>query len=263
MRQRADVLLVQQGLCPSRERAKEAIQAGRVLADGVIIKKPGQMLEDTEALTLNGESLRYVSRGGLKLEKALDAFGVAPEGRVCLDCGASTGGFTDCLLQRGASRVYALDVGSAQLAEKLRQDPRVVSMEKTNARSLAADSLPEKPSLIVIDVSFISLRLVLPAALRLLADGGEIVALVKPQFEAGRERLGKNGVVKDPAVHRQVLEELLEYTPALGLFVWDLTWSPIRGPEGNIEYLCHLRRERPAIIPDAAAVAAASHRETL
>lgn len=261
MKERLDVLLVRKGISSSRERAKAAILAGQVFVNGRAELRPGRECEENAELEIRGEVLRYVSRGGLKLEKALAAFGVDPAGRVCLDCGASTGGFTDCLLQNGASRVYALDVGTAQLAESLRSDPRVVSMEHKNARDLRPEELPEAPSLVVIDVSFISLRLVLPPVRRVLPPEGEIICLIKPQFEAGRARLGKGGVVRDAAVQRQVLEEIVAFTPALGLWPVHLTWSPIRGPDGNIEFLCHLRQEAAAAMPDPRQVVEEAHRE--
>ena len=247
---RLDLWLVRRGLCSGRERAKEAIRAGQVLVDGSPEVRPARDVAEDALVQLRGETLRYVSRGGLKLEKALAVFEVSPEGKICLDCGASTGGFTDCLLQNGAARVYALDVGSGQLAEKLRSDPRVVNMERFNVRELQPGDLPEKPQLAVADVSFISLRLILPAVSRAIAPEGEILCLIKPQFEAGRSRVGKKGVVRDSAVHREILEELFLFFPTLGLYPAGLSWSPIRGPEGNIEYLCHLRREPAALPPD-------------
>ena len=247
---RLDSVLVRRGLCSGRERAKEEIRGGHVLVDGQRETRPSRDVPEDIPLQLVGEALRYVSRGGLKLDKALEAFDIRPEGKVCVDCGASTGGFTDCLLQHGALRVYSLDVGSGQLAEKLRSDARVVSMENFNVRELQPDDLPEAPELAVIDVSFISLRLILPAVSRVLSPEGEAVCLIKPQFEAGRARVGKKGVVRDAAVHRQVLEELFLFFPTLGLYPAGLTWSPIRGPEGNIEYLCHLRRQPAAFRPE-------------
>lgn len=261
MKERLDVLLVSRSLCPSREWAKREIKAGNVYVNGIRADKAGMTCEESASLEVRGEALRYVSRGGLKLEKALQAFMLSPEGKACLDCGASTGGFTDCMLQNGAKKVYALDVGTGQLAEKLRKDERVVCMERFNARELKPSDLSEAPAFITADVSFISLRLILPALEGVLAPGGDIVALVKPQFEAGRERLGKNGVVRDPAVHRAVLEELLLFLPTVGLYPQNISWSPIRGPEGNIEYLCHLRREDMGFQPDIPAVVSAAHRE--
>lgn len=261
MKERLDVLLVSRGLCPSRERAKREIRAGNVYVNGGKADKAGMICEDSAALEIKGEALRYVSRGGLKLEKALQVFSLSPEGAICLDCGASTGGFTDCMLLNGAKKVYALDVGTGQLADKLRTDSRVVCMERFNARELRPDDLQEAPGFITADVSFISLRLILPPLERVLAPGGDIMVLIKPQFEAGRERLGKNGVVKDPAVHKAVLEELRLFFPTIGLYPQGLSWSPVRGPEGNIEYLCHLRREDAGFQPDIPALVAEAHRE--
>ena len=240
---RLDLLLVRRGLCSGRERAKEEIRAGHVLVDGKAETRPAMDVAEDVPIRLEGEILPYVSRGGLKLEKALEVFRVDPAGKTCVDCGASTGGFTDCLLQKGAARVYALDVGSGQLADKLRSDTRVVSMEKFNVRELQPGDLPEAPDLAVIDVSFISLRLILPPVSRVLKPDGEVLCLIKPQFEAGKAHVGKKGVVRDSAVHCRVLEELLLFFPTVGLWPVGLSWSPICGPEGNIEYLCHLRRQ--------------------
>ena len=256
---RLDLLLVRRGLCSGRERAKEEIRSGHVLVDGVAENRPSRDLPEDTSLTLVGETLRYVSRGGLKLEKALDTFEVKAEGKICVDCGASTGGFTDCLLQHGALRVYALDVGRGQLSEKLRTDPRVFSMESFNVRELQPGDLPETPSLAVIDVSFISLRLILPSVSQALTPDGEIICLIKPQFEAGKKRIGKKGVIRDPAIHCQVLEELFLFFPTLQLYPYGLSWSPIRGPEGNIEYLCHLRREPAASQPEPRRVVEEAH----
>ncbi len=250
MKQRLDVLLVRRGLFPSRERAKAEILAGHILLDGAVELRPGRECPEDAGIAVTGETLPYVSRGGRKLERALEVFGVDPRGRVCLDCGASTGGFTDCLLQRGAERVYALDVGSSQLAPSLRADRRVVSMERFNVRDLKPGDLPEQPSLVTVDVSFISLRLVLPAIAGVLPPDGELICLIKPQFEAGRARLGKRGVVRDRETQRQVLEELLAFFPALGLYPRGLTWSPIPGAEGNVEFLCHLRRSPGGSVPE-------------
>lgn len=258
-KQRLDQLLVDRGHFPTRERAKRAVMEGLVYLDGRRLDKPGASVPAEAEPEVRG-SLPYVSRGGLKLEKALKVFSLVPEGLVCLDCGASTGGFTDVLLQNGASRVYAVDVGYGQLAWKLRTDPRVVNLERTNARYLSAEQVPEPIDLAVTDLAFISLRLVLPAVRPLLRPGGTAVCLVKPQFEAGREHVGKKGVVRDEAVHRQVLEEFAAWLPGAGFTLLGLDWSPIRGPEGNIEYLALLREgvlEAPALSP--AAVARASH----
>jgi len=234
---RLDLLLVERGLAPSREQARRLIMAGEVRVDGQVSDKPGRPVS-REARVEVLAAPRYVGRGGLKLEEALARFDVAVEGMVAADFGASTGGFTDCLLQAGAARVYALDVGYGQLAWKLRQDPRVVVMERTNVRYL--QELPEPVGLVTIDVSFISLRLVLPAALRVLSDSGQVLALIKPQFEAGREQVGKGGVVRERKIHRQVLLEVLEAAQELGLVPLGLVPSPLRGPAGNVEFLAHL-----------------------
>jgi len=240
LKRRLDLLLVERGLAESRARAQRLIMANVVAVDGQPIDKPGTRVP-VDAKILVEHGLPYASRGGLKLEAALDAFSVALEGVVAADVGASTGGFTDCLLQRGACRVYAIDVGYGQLAWKLRQDARVVVMERTNARHL--ESLPEKVGFASIDVSFISLKLILPRVRDWLRPEGVVVALVKPQFEAGKQQVGKGGVVRDPCVHRQVLEELLTWVPSCRLYPWGLRRSPLEGPAGNIEFLVLLRQE--------------------
>lgn len=250
MKSRLDQALVARGYFPSREKAQAAIMAGMVKVGGLPATKAGQPIAEDAAIEVAGAAHPYVSRGGLKLEKALDAFGVSPEGRVVLDAGASTGGFTDLLLKRGATRVYAVDVGYGQLAWELRQDPRVVVMERTNVRHLTPDKLDEAPGLIVADLSFISLAKVLPALSALLAPGGEAVTLVKPQFEAGREAV-KGGVVRDPRVHRRVIEEVRNAAATHGWALVGLTYSPVKGPEGNIEFLAHWRPGGEAL-PDAA-----------
>ncbi|MCS6844530.1 MAG: TlyA family RNA methyltransferase [Caldilineales bacterium] len=239
-KQRLDTLLVARGLAESRERARSLIMAGEVLVNDAPATKPG-MLVAADADVRVREGLPYVSRGGLKLEAALDAFGLDPTGMVAVDVGASTGGFTDCLLQRGAAHVVAVDVGYGQLAWKLRADPRVTVLERTNVRHLEALPDGRLADLAVVDVSFIGLRLVLPAVARLLAPGGRIVALIKPQFEAGRGRVGKGGVVRDPEVHRQVLRDVLGWAVEQGWAVEGLIRSPITGPKGNVEFLCLLR----------------------
>lgn len=250
-RVRLDVLLCRRGLFPSRERAQAAILAGRVAVAGRTEHKAGRLVPEDAEVTIRGEDMPYVGRGGLKLARALDAFGIDPSGLVALDIGASTGGFTDCLLQRGAKRVYAVDVGYGQLAWKLRQDPRVVVLERTNARALGREQVPEAVDIATIDVSFISLEKVLPAVSRLLAPGGVIVALVKPQFEAGPAQVGKGGVVRDPAVHREVLRRVCRAAGAMGLEAADLVPSPIRGDEGNAEFLLLLRPSPdPRPVPD-------------
>jgi 23S rRNA (cytidine1920-2'-O)/16S rRNA (cytidine1409-2'-O)-methyltransferase len=233
-RERIDSLLVERGLADTREKARRMIIAGLVQVSGQMISKPGMTVERDASIEVQGQ-LPYVSRGGLKLEAALDEFGIDPSDMVAADIGASTGGFTDCLLQRGALKVYAIDVGYGQLAWSIRQDQRVVVMERVNVRYL--DSLPELVDLITIDVSFISLELVAPVAIRWLAPGGLLVALIKPQFEAGREQVGKGGVVRDAAVHRQVLEHITHWGTSQSLHVFGLIPSPIRGPAGNVEFL--------------------------
>jgi 23S rRNA (cytidine1920-2'-O)/16S rRNA (cytidine1409-2'-O)-methyltransferase len=236
-RQRLDVLLVERGLAESRARAQALIMAGEVQVDGVVVRRAGQPVAATAAITVAAPP-RYVSRGGEKLAHALATFAVDPSGLVCADIGASTGGFTDCLLQHGAARVYAIDVGYGQLHWSLRQDQRVVPVERTNIRYL--EGLPEPVALATIDVSFISLKLVLPAARRLLTPDGRVIALIKPQFEAGRGEVGKGGVVRDRATHRAVLLEIATAAPASGLAVQALTPSPLRGPAGNVEFLALL-----------------------
>lgn len=246
-KERLDVLLYQRGLAQSRERARRLIMAGQVLVDGAVVDKPGTRVATGAQIVLK-ERLRYASRGGLKLEAALDDLGVEVAGMVAADIGASTGGFTDCLLQRGAKRVYAIDVGYGQLAWRLRQDPRVVVLDRVNARYLR--ELPEPVDLITVDVSFISLKLVLPAARGLLKPHGRVIALIKPQFEAGREMVGKGGVVKDPEVHQDVLQDMLHWALDNGFDVLGITASPIRGSAGNIEFLALLQKsEAPAEAP--------------
>ena len=259
---RLDQLLVDKGLAQSRERAKITIMEGSVFVDGQRVDKPGTAVDPEKRIEVRGEQLAFVSRGGKKLEKALQVFPVDPAGKTCIDCGASTGGFTDVLLQNGAKKVYAVDVGYGQLAWKLRMDERVVNMERTNLRYVTQEQIPEPLDLAVMDVSFISIRLVLPAVRELLRPDGEAICLIKPQFEAGREHVGKKGVVRDPAVHLAVLEQFQQFFPAAGFTLMGLDHSPIRGPEGNIEYLAWLKKgEHPASAPDAAAVVAASHKE--
>ena len=242
MKERLDVLLVKRNLAVSREKAKAVIMAGEVYVDGQKEDKAGSMFQDSVHIEVRGNTLPYVSRGGLKLEKAMTHFGVSLEGKVCLDGGASTGGFTDCMLQNGAKRVYAIDVGHGQLDWKLRNDPRVVCMEKTNIRYVVPDDIGEQADFSSIDVSFISLTKVLLPVRELLGEGGEIVCLIKPQFEAGREKVGKKGVVRDPAVHLEVIEKIVDYAKSISFEILNLEFSPIKGPEGNIEYLLYLRR---------------------
>ena len=240
MKKRLDVLVTERGLAESRERAKTLIMTGQVYVDNQKADKPGDTFAEEAQIEVRGKGLRYVSRGGLKLEKAMKEFDLELTGTVCMDIGASTGGFTDCMLQNGAEKVYAVDVGYGQLAWSLRQDPRVVCMERTNVRYLTPEQIQEPLDFGSVDVSFISLRLILPALRGLMKPEGEVVCLVKPQFEAGREKVGKKGVVRDPKVHLEVLEQFLENAAACGFAVKEMTFSPIRGPEGNIEYLGHL-----------------------
>ena len=237
MKERLDVLLVKRNLAESREKAKAVIMSGIVYVDGQKEDKAGSMFDETANVEVRGTTLKYVSRGGLKLEKAMTTFGLKLDGCICADIGASTGGFTDCMLQNGATKVYAVDVGYGQLDWKLRSDARVVCMERTNARYLDRDQIPDELDFASIDVSFISLKLILPAVHRVLKEGGHVACLIKPQFEAGREKVGKKGVVRDPSVHLEVLENFLTHAKDSGFTVLDITFSPIRGPEGNIEYL--------------------------
>lgn len=240
-KERVDVLLVDQGLFETREKAKRAIMAGIVFSHETRLDKPGEKIPADTPLTVKGKTLPYVSRGGLKLEKALKVFNLSVSDKILLDIGASTGGFTDCALQNGAKMSYALDVGYNQLAWKLRQDERVVVMERTNFRYVTASDLAgEMPNFASIDVSFISLKLILPVLKTLLVSGSDIVALVKPQFEAGREQVGKKGIVRDPKVHEYVLQSMIDFSLETGYDVKDLSFSPITGGEGNIEFLLHL-----------------------
>ena len=264
MKERLDVLLVQKGLAPSREKAKTMIMEGNVFVDHQREDKAGTFFDPSVNIEIHGNTLRYVSRGGLKLEKAMAQFGIVLDDKVCMDIGASTGGFTDCMLQNGASKVYAVDVGYGQFAWKLRQDPRVVCMEKTNIRYVTPEDIADALDFASVDVSFISLTKVLGPAKELLKDGAEMVCLIKPQFEAGKEKVGKKGVVRDPAVHIEVIERVILFAQSIGFGVLHLDYSPIKGPEGNIEYLVHLKKnaqtenEEPI---DVQAVVAAAHGE--
>ena len=258
-KQRLDQRVFELGFAESREKAKALIMAGQVYVDGQKQTKPGQTVAEESLVEYRGEKLRYVSRGGLKLEKAIEVFGIDPTGFDCIDCGASTGGFTDCLLQNGAKHVWAVDVGYGQLAWSLRCDERVTVMERTNARALEPAMFPVAMDLAVMDMSFISLRLVLPAVFSLLKDSGRVACLVKPQFEAGREKVGKKGVVRDPAVHREVLENFLQYAHDSGFAVLNMDFSPVRGPEGNIEYLAYLAKQGESAVIDCAALVEKSH----
>ena len=257
---RLDVLLTERGLLDSRQKAQATIMSGIVFVDGKRVDKAGTMVPNDSNIEIRGTTLKYVSRGGLKLEKAMQTFPLHLEGKVCADIGASTGGFTDCMLQNGAKKVYAVDVGYGQLDWKLRNDERVVCMERTNARYLTHEEIPEELDFASIDVSFISLKLIFPALYGLLREGGEIACLIKPQFEAGREKVGKKGVVRDPAVHLEVLEHFLQHAKDNHFTVLGITYSPIRGPEGNIEYLGFLRKSDEEDEPvDLNAVVEASH----
>ena len=243
MKERLDVLLVNKGLAESREKAKAIIMSGIVYVGGLKEDKAGSTFDTESEIEVRGNTLKYVSRGGLKLEKAINEFGVSCEGKICMDVGSSTGGFTDCMLQNGAVKVYAVDVGHGQLDWKLRNDSRVVCMEKTNIRYVTPDDIADRIALSSIDVSFISLSKVLPAVYNLLDDGGEVVALIKPQFEAGREKVGKKGVVRDKSTHVEVIEACFGYARENNFEILNLTYSPIKGPEGNIEYLYRLRKQ--------------------
>ena len=241
-KERLDVALVARGLAETRAKAQASIMSGIVYMNGQKVDKAGAPVATDAVLEVRGHTLRYVSRGGLKLEKAMEAFPITLTDCICADIGASTGGFTDCMLQNGAEKVYAVDVGYGQLAWKLRSDPRVVCLERTNARYLTHEQVPDALDFASVDVSFISLKLILPPLNGLLKDGGHAACLVKPQFEAGREKVGKKGVVRDPAVHLEVLEHFLDHVGDAGFTVLGLTYSPIRGPEGNIEYLVYLEK---------------------
>ena len=243
MKKRLDVLLVEQGLADSREKAKAIIMSGIVYVDNNKEDKAGTIFEETARIEVRGNTLKYVSRGGLKLEKAMNNFGVTLEGKVCMDVGASTGGFTDCMLQNGAVKVYSVDVGHGQLAWKLRNDERVVCMEKTNIRYVTPDDIDDVIEFASIDVSFISLTKVLPAVRELMTPGGEIVCLIKPQFEAGREKVGKKGVVRELSTHIEVVQMCVDSAMANGFRTLHLSYSPIKGPEGNIEYLLHITKD--------------------
>ena len=242
MKERLDVLLVNRNLAESREKAKAIIMSGIVYVDGQKEDKAGTMFEDTVSVEVRGHTLAYVSRGGLKLEKAMTYFGVTLNGKICMDVGASTGGFTDCMLQNGAVKVYSVDVGHGQLAWKLRNDERVVCMEKTNIRYVTPEDIPDRIQFASIDVSFISLTKVLGPVKELLTEDGQIVCLIKPQFEAGREKVGKKGVVREKSTHLEVIESVIAFAKSIGFGILNLEFSPIKGPEGNIEYLLHLKK---------------------
>ena len=251
MKERLDVLLVKRGLAVSREKAKAVIMAGNVYVENQKEDKAGTMFQDTVNIEVRGSTLKYVSRGGLKLEKAMTHFGVTLKDKVCMDVGSSTGGFTDCMLQNGAVKVFAIDVGHGQLDWKLRNDERVVCMEKTNIRYVVPEDLGEAADFSSIDVSFISLTKVLLPVYHLLKEDGEVVCLIKPQFEAGMEKVGKKGVVRDPEVHKEVIEKVISYGQSIGYAALHLEYSPIKGPEGNIEYLLHLKKKVDGLPQDA------------
>lgn len=255
MKERLDVLLVKQGLAQSREKAKAVIMSGNVFVDGQREDKAGTMFaEEKVKIEVRGSTLKYVSRGGLKLEKAMETFDLCLKDKICMDIGASTGGFTDCMLQNGAKKVYAVDVGHGQLAWKLRNDERVVCMEKTNFRYMVREDIEDDLDFASVDVSFISLSKILPPAWQLLKPEGEMVCLIKPQFEAGREKVGKKGVVREPQVHLEVIEQVLCFARETGFSILHLTFSPVKGPEGNIEYLVHLKKSTPQDRMDAAQI---------
>lgn len=263
IKKRLDVLLTERGHADTRTKAQAIIMSGQVYVDGQKADKPGVSYEESVDIEVRGVSCPYVSRGGLKLEKALRDFGVDPTGFVCSDSGASTGGFTDCLLQQGAKKVFAIDVGYGQLDWKIRSDPRVVVMERTNVRYVTPEQLGEPLDLSVVDVSFISLKIVLPVIKTFLKSTGQILCLIKPQFEAGKDKVGKKGVVREPETHKEVLDNFVALANELEFKILGLTFSPVKGPEGNIEFLGHLTlADKPGILPDTAAVVAQAH-ETL
>ena len=254
MKKRLDILLTEKEFFPSHEKAKAVIMAGQVYINGQKADKPGMDVAEDADIEVRGDTLRYVSRGGLKLEKAMQVWPIVLQDQICMDIGASTGGFTDCMLQNGAAKVYAVDVGYGQLAWKLRNDPRVVNLERTNIRNITREQLPDRIDFISIDVSFISLRLVLPVAAQLLCTGGKAVCLVKPQFEAGREKVGKKGVVRDRVTHAEVLVRAVGYALENGFTVHGLDFSPVKGPEGNIEYLMYLQKAADGADLDSKAI---------
>jgi len=250
MKKRLDILLTEKGFATGRDKAKAVIMSGIVYVDGQKSDKPGMEVRADSNIEVRGDTLKYVSRGGLKLEKAIDVFSLNLNGKICADIGASTGGFTDCMLQNGALLVYAVDVGYGQLAWKLREDPRVLVMERTNIRHVTREDIPKELNFASVDVSFISLSLVLPVVYGLLGEEGETVCLIKPQFEAGREKVGKKGVVRDIEVHREVVRNVVKFSREIGFSARALDFSPIKGPEGNIEYLVHLAKMGETIVDD-------------
>ena len=264
MKERLDVMMVNRGLAESREKAKAIIMSGIVYVDNIKEDKAGSTFDEKARIEVRGNTLKYVSRGGLKLEKAMDCFGVSLAGKVAMDVGSSTGGFTDCMLQNGAVKVYSVDVGHGQLAWKLRNDERVVCMEKTNIRYVTPEDIDDALDFASVDVSFISLTKVLGPARALLKDNGQMVCLIKPQFEAGREKVGKKGVVRDKAVHEEVINKVIDFALEIGFSVRNLEYSPIKGPEGNIEYLVYIEKTGEAVKEesvDVHAVVEAAHGE--
>ncbi len=243
-KERLDILLVEKGIFTSRERAKTSIMAGKIFVDGQRVDKAGEKVSIDAEIIFKGQEIPYVSRGGLKLEKAMKEFQISLENKTCMDIGASTGGFTDCMLQNGAKKVFSIDVGYGQFAWKLRTDPRVVCMERTNIRYVTPENIGEAVDFASIDVSFISLKKIMPATINLLGDNGEVVALIKPQFEAGKEKVGKKGVVRDINVHNEVVKSIVDYLYSQDLNVLSLSYSPIKGPEGNIEYLVYFTKDK-------------------
>lgn len=254
MKARLDVALVERGFCESREKAKALIMAGIVYVNNQKSDKAGNTVKPDDIIEVRGETLKYVSRGGLKLEKAVDVFDLDLKGFICADIGASTGGFTDCMLQNGAAKVYSIDVGYGQLAWKLRTDERVINLERTNFRYVTAEQVPDMLDFASVDVSFISLSHILPVMHNLLKDKGQAVCLIKPQFEAGKENVGKKGVVREKAVHIAVIEKIMNLVIQSGFSLLGLDFSPVKGPEGNIEYLCFIEKtDNPAVLTDATA----------
>ena len=260
---RLDAAIFARGLCESREKAKALVMAGCVYINGIKELKPGTPVKQTDELTVRDSSLKYVSRGGLKLEKAIKCFPIHLRDAVCIDVGASTGGFTDCMLQNDAAKVYSVDVGYGQLSWRLRNDARVVNLERTNFRYITSEQIPDKADFASVDVSFISLKHILPALFPLLKATGSAVCLIKPQFEAGREFVGKNGVVREREVHVSVIEQVLGYARQTGFYINGLDYSPVKGPQGNIEYLMYIgmAQDDAGFLPDSRAVVAASHEE--
>ncbi len=263
MKDRLDIILTERGFFSSREKAKASIMAGLIYVEGQRIDKPGTSVDKKADITVKEDLCPYVSRGGLKLEKSLDIFGFSLKDAVTVDIGASTGGFTDCMLKNGARKVFAVDVGYGQLDWKLRNDPRVINMEKTNIRYLDTDTIDKDVDFISIDVSFISLRLVFPVASKLLSEKGSLVCIVKPQFEAGRDQVGKKGIVRDAAVHREVIENVIRYGEDNGLYSHGLTYSPVTGTKGNIEYLLYMKKINPGKRPNVEETVNASHDELI